>query len=107
MVPAVQRSVDAVSPYLGLLDRLGGRGDEHVLDFGIRRSREDAWHNALVLAGQEVTTDLLDVRTAVLACLIARPGDLLRPALELIGRMESQAVPEVIAHLDRAVAPTA
>ncbi|MFE9747821.1 DUF5995 family protein [Saccharothrix saharensis] len=110
VVLAVQRSVGAVSPYLGLLDELGGRGDEHVLDFGIRRSREEAWHNALVLASQdaadqEATIDLLDVRAAVLARLIARPGGLLRPALELIRRTESQDVPEVVAHLDRAVAP--
>lgn len=107
----VQRSVGAVSPYLRLLDELGGRTDERVLDFSIRRSRQEAWHNAVVLAGQdaaeqEATTDLLDVRSAVLARLIARPGGLVRPALELIRRTESDDVPAVIAHLDRAVAQT-
>ncbi len=108
VVLAVQSSVGDVSPFLSLLDQVGGRTDERILDFNIRQSREEAWHNAVVLAGQneseqEGTIERLDVRAAVLARLIARPGGLVRPALQLIRSSESDDVPAVITHLDRAM----
>ncbi|HEU4422709.1 MAG TPA: DUF5995 family protein, partial [Pilimelia sp.] len=48
----VQDAVGDVSPYIWLLDRFGGRADERILDFSIRRSRQEAWQNAVLLAGQ-------------------------------------------------------
>ncbi|MGW2638558.1 hypothetical protein [Streptomyces sp. NPDC001348] len=42
-------------------------------------------------------------RAAVLARLIARPGGLVRPVLELIRRTESDDVPAVITHRDQAM----
>ncbi|MFJ2722041.1 DUF5995 family protein [Streptomyces sp. NPDC087437] len=108
VVLAVQDSVGALSPFLSLLDRVGARTDERILDFSVRQSREEAWHNAVLLAGQneaerEVTIRLLDIRAAVLARLIARPGGLVRPALHLIRSTESGDVPAVITHLDNAM----
>ncbi|MFD8719034.1 DUF5995 family protein [Streptomyces sp. NPDC059629] len=38
-VLAVQDSLDAVSPLLSLLDRVGGRTDQRILDFSVRQSR--------------------------------------------------------------------
>ncbi|MFF3313870.1 DUF5995 family protein [Streptomyces sp. NPDC002952] len=49
---AVQDSVDALSPLMSLLDKVGGRTDEQILDFSVRQSREEAWYNAVLLAGQ-------------------------------------------------------
>ncbi|MFG2133529.1 DUF5995 family protein [Streptomyces sp. NPDC048751] len=108
VVLAVEDSVGALSPFLSLLDQLGARTDERILDFSVRQSREEAWYNAVLLAGQneeerEVTIERLDVRAAVLARLIARPGGVVRPALELIRSTESDDVPAVIAHLDDAM----
>ncbi|MET7484345.1 DUF5995 family protein [Streptomyces sp. NPDC005538] len=108
VVLAVQDSVDAVSPLLSLLDRVGGRTDEQILDFSIVQSRAEAWHNAVALSAQTeqqqtATIERLDVRAAVLARLIARPGALVRPALELIRHTESGDVAAVIAHLDGAM----
>ncbi|MDT0342831.1 DUF5995 family protein [Streptomyces litchfieldiae] len=108
VVLAVQDSVGAISPFLSLLDQVGGRTDERILDFSIRQSRQEAWYNAVLLAGQhgterEATIERLDVRAAVLARLIARPGGLVRPALHLIGGSESDDVQAVITHLDRAM----
>lgn len=107
VVLAVQDSVDALSPFMSLLDKVGGRTDERILDFSVRQSREEAWYNAVLLAGQNdeqraATTERLDVRATVLARLIARPSGLVRPALELISRTENDDVSEVIAHLDKA-----
>lgn len=108
VVLAVQDSVDALSPFMSLLDKVGGRTDERILDFSIRQSREEAWYNAVLLAGQsdqerEATIERLDIRAAVLARLIARPGGLVRPVLELIRHTESDDVPAVITHLDQAM----
>lgn len=108
VVLAVEDSVGALSPLLSLLDEIGARTDEQILDFSVRQSREEAWHNAVLLAGQNeeeraATIERLDIRAAVLARLIARPGGLVQPALQLIRSTESDDVPAVIAHLDRAV----
>ncbi|MCI3276640.1 DUF5995 family protein [Streptomyces cylindrosporus] len=108
VVLAVQDSVDALSPFMSLLDKVGGRTDEQILDFSIRQSREEAWYNAVLLAGQTeeqqtTTIDRLDIRAAVLARLIAHPGGLVRPALELIRRTEKDDVSAVITHLDGAM----
>ncbi|WP_033284377.1 DUF5995 family protein [Streptomyces sp. NRRL F-525] len=108
VVLVLEDSVGAVSPLLSLLDKVGGRTDEEILDFSVVQSRQEAWYNAVLLAGQteaerEATIDRLDVRAAVLARLIARPGLLVRPALELIRGTESGDVPAVIAHLDGAM----
>ncbi|WP_217548567.1 DUF5995 family protein [Streptomyces sp. GbtcB6] len=111
VVLAVQDSVDALSPFMSLLDRAGGRTDEQILDFSIRQSRQEAWHNALLLAGQNdteraATIERLDIRATVLARLITRPGGLLRPALEVIRHTENNDVPAVITHLDNAMRQT-
>lgn len=108
VVLAVQDSVGVLSPLLSLLDQVGARTDEQILDFSVRQSREEAWHNAVLLAGQNeeeraATIERLDVRAAVLARLIARPGGLVQPALQLIRSTESDDVPAVIAHLDKAM----
>lgn len=105
VVLAVQAALGTISPYLGLLDQFGGRTDERILDFSIRRSREEAWRNAVVLANQAdpETEDALDLRADLIARLIARPGGLVRPAIQLIRSAEPDDVSAVIAHLDRAV----
>lgn len=91
-----------------ILDQFGGRTDERILDFSIRRSRQEAWNNAVLLANHpdpdnEDAIELLDVRTTLLARLVARPGGLVRPAIQLIKSAENDDVPAVIAHLDSAM----
>ncbi|MFJ4836344.1 DUF5995 family protein [Streptomyces sp. NPDC088747] len=108
VVLAVQDSVDALSPLMSLLDKVGGRTDEQILDFSVRQSREEAWYNAVLLAGQNeeeraATIERLDIRATVLARLITRPGPLVQPALHLIRNTESNDVPAVITHLDDAM----
>ncbi|MET9409196.1 DUF5995 family protein [Streptomyces sp. NPDC002935] len=108
VVLVVQDSIGALSPLMSLLDQVGGRTDERILDFSVRRSREEAWHNAVLLAGQneeerEATIERLDIRAAVLARLVTRPGGVVRPALQLIRRTESNDLPAVITHLNNAM----
>lgn len=105
VVLAVQGRLGTLSPHLWLLDQFGGRTDERILDFSIRRSRQEAWHNAVVLAEHPSPEgeDALDLRAAVLARLIARPAGLVRPAIQLIKSAENDDVSAVIAHLDHAM----
>jgi hypothetical protein len=50
MIVGCQQAVSNVSPWLGLLDRLGGRNDTTVVRFSLVRAREAAWHTAQRLA---------------------------------------------------------
>jgi hypothetical protein len=105
---AVQDSVGALSPFMSLLDQIGARTDERILDFSVHQSRKEAWYNAVLLAGQseeerEATIERLDIRAAVLARLVTRPGGVVRPALQLIRSTENDDARAVITHLDNAI----
>jgi hypothetical protein len=106
----IQDALDDVSPFMSLLDEFGGRTDERILDFNIRTARREAWQNALLLAHQPEaqragTIERLDTRATLLAVLLARPGRLIRPVVELIQARESPDVREVISRLDRTTSP--
>jgi Family of unknown function (DUF5995) len=106
----IQEALSQISPFMWLLDEFGGRNDERILDFNIRTARREAWQNALLLARQSEaqraeTIDRLDTRANLLAVLLARPGGLSRPVVELIRSTENRDVREVITHLDGATSP--
>jgi hypothetical protein len=106
----IQNALSQVSPFMHLLDEFGGRTDETILDFNIRTARREAWQNALLLARQSdgqraETIKRLDTRATLLAVLLARPGGLSRPVIELIRSSENPDVREVISHLDSATNP--
>ena len=103
----IQDALAQVSPFMWLLDEFGGRTDERILDFNIRTARREAWQNALLLAHQSdaeraETLKRLDTRATLLAVLLARPGGLSRPVIELIRSSENPDVREVISHLNGA-----
>lgn len=50
LVDACEDAVGAVSPWIGLVDRVGRDGDEAVIRFSLRRAREQAWNVAERLA---------------------------------------------------------
>jgi hypothetical protein len=50
MITGCQTAVTSVSPWLGLLDRLGGRSDTTLVRFSLVRARKAAWHTAQRLA---------------------------------------------------------
>lgn len=104
----VQTAVDELSPFMWLLDELGGRSDEWALDFSIRTARAEAWSNALLLsaaspAHRALLLHKMDVNASLLARLVARPAGILIPALELIRHKENQDIAGVIESLDRAL----
>ncbi len=74
---------------LRVLDVIGARSDEAVLDFSIQHARDDAWRHAVVLAQQQQalkddTIAVLDRKTAFLGRPVRDPGGLAGRAVELI-----------------------
>jgi len=102
MLELVQGALGRVSPWMGLLDRAGGRTDDRIVTFGLARAREVAWRGAEQLArlpavGRPTAVDALDRGVAVLARPILRPpGRVLPSALLTIRVRESDDVPRVI-----------
>ena len=100
MDPA-QDVVARFSPLLGVLDRVGGRTDDHVLNFSVRRARDEAWRQAVLLsrlgpAEQDEAVSLLDRKVAFLGRIVDEPGGIVGPAVAVIRHTESDDVPAII-----------
>lgn len=50
LVDEMQDRIGTVSPWLGFLDRVGGRTDETIVDFSMGKARDAAWRFAERLA---------------------------------------------------------
>jgi hypothetical protein len=101
MLDDVQDRLASVSPWLGLLDRIGARKDEEIFTFGLHRSRALSWQAALSLnqnagALRAAQIDLHDRAVAALAVPIYNPGFFLRTALMGVRAREAKDVARVI-----------
>ena len=98
----MQRKLGAVSPLLFLLDWIGKRRDEQIIDFSIEKARGHAWRLAqdLALAGEARHAEIVaaaDRHIELLArMLLDPPGRLLPFVLRLIRRFESRDVTETL-----------
>jgi hypothetical protein len=104
MLDDVQSRIARVSPWMGLLDRVGGRTDEQICSFCLGGSRDLAWLWAQRFAGLNSShlpreVDLLDRTVAVLTEPIRRPGPALATALALVRARETSDVGRVVAAL--------
>ncbi len=109
MLDDVEQRLAEVSPWIGLLDRVGGRHDEELIRFSIEVARADAWRFAVELAPLAQRNwagpiKARDTRVSHVAQAILRPG-LLTAALLLIRSRESNDVRRNIEALDRISAP--
>ena len=105
LTEGVQRKIADVSPMIGILDRLGGRADELVVEFTMERARGMAWKFAEELAPltpeqQVPKIDGHDRIVDVLARKIRYPGALITLKTLLIRTRESDDVPYVIDSLN-------
>lgn len=101
LVSGVEAVVGRFSPLIDLLDRVGGRDQDAVLNFSLDAARDDAWRNAVILSLQPpsirpYTIQALDGKTAFLGKLISQPGGLAARVIGLIRDMESRNVPAII-----------
>jgi hypothetical protein len=97
MLDEVQGVVNVFSPLLDVLDRVGGRTDEELCTFSIVNARDEAWHEAVRLAGEsdarrERSILSLDRRVALLGERIILPGGPCGLAIDLIARTERSDV---------------
>lgn len=104
----VQSAVDSLSPELDLLDSVGGRDDEQILEFSIREARGAAWKSAVMLANtappmREALLSLLDVGASALGAIIAQPPPPLDVVVRAISASELADAAAVIAVLDGAI----
>ena len=109
MIADVEHDLAEVSPWIGLLDRIGGRHDEEVIRFSIEVARTEAWRFAVELA--PLVRDqwagpirARDVRVAHVAQAVLKPG-WLTAGLLVIRARESNDVRHNIEVLNRVQAP--
>jgi len=94
---SMQKQLSKISPVMGLLDILGFREDEKVINFSIRKARDFAWLNAMELALlSETEADRriteIDVRVLEISRLVASPpGRILRLVLNIISLLEPRS----------------
>jgi Family of unknown function (DUF5995) len=101
LIRRVQQEIGAVSPWIGLLDWIGGRHDEEVLRFSIEVARTEAWRFATELAplarddwGGPIGAR--DARAAHLARVVLNPGVPVNLGLAVIRTGESNDVRRTI-----------
>lgn len=109
----VRAQMADVSPFLGILDQLGGPYDDAMIRFSIERARSEAWWFALELAPLDPTDrrgpvtgpiEVRDRRIAGLGRHVLKPGWLRGPLLA-IRLSEDDDVSKVLAVLDKTEPP--
>jgi len=86
MIDEVQRRLTVISPWMGVLDRVGQRTDEALCGFCLERARDVAWQHARRLAPltpeeQALEIDTMDLLATALALPIHSPGVMARAAM--------------------------
>lgn len=109
LITGVVHDIVEVSPWIGLLDRIGGRHDDEIVRFSIEVARTEAWRFAVELA--PVARDdwpgpigARDARVAHIARRVLHPG-WLSAGLLVIRARESNDVRRNIEVLNRVTGP--
>src|SRR3954452_14159894 len=111
LLPKVEATVDAFSPLLGILAKIGGKDAIAALDFSMDAARDDAWMHASLLSllppeAWPMTVRTIDDKVAFLGKLIAQPSGIVAQAVDLIRETESKDVPAIIDALNSIVPAT-
>ncbi len=109
LVDGCQQALDEVSPWLDLIDRIGGSGDETIIHFSLVVARRQAWSVATRLAGmsgqaRDAEIAAVDRATAAVASVVEHPG-LAASALLALVRVRERAAPGDVMALLAAVRP--
>lgn len=109
LVAGIEHDLAELSPWIGLLDRIGGRHDEELIRFSIEVARSEAWRFATELA--PLAPDhwsgpigTRDARVSRLAGKVLQPG-LLSAGLMVIRTRENNDIRRVIEVLTRVEPP--
>ncbi|HEX9108843.1 MAG TPA: DUF5995 family protein [Longimicrobiales bacterium] len=101
MVDEVQQRMERISPWLRLVDRVGGRAEDRMIGFAIGAARDLAWTTATRLASLapaefDEEVDAHDLLVASLAGAIRSPSPLLAWTLYMVRLRELRPVPKVM-----------
>jgi hypothetical protein len=104
MLDDVQDRLARVSPWMGLLDRVGARSDETICSFCISGARDLAWRWAERFAvapasALSAEVGVLDGAVTLLSVPIRRPTPLVASALLVVRLRERSDIAEVVAAL--------
>ena len=92
----VQRKIDTLSPWMAVLDWVGGRKDERFADFSLEVARKGAWMFAKEMAGSdtEQRQHAIQVRDHLVAGLeyLLEGRWFVRPVIGLVRSFESKDV---------------
>jgi hypothetical protein len=109
LIAGVRHDLATISPWIGLLDRIGGRHDDEIIRFSMEIARTEAWRFAVELAplAREDWSGPIgarDARVGHLARTVLKPG-LLSIGLLVIRARESNDVRRNIEVLSRIPGP--
>ena len=101
MVDDVQERIAVVSPWMGILDRTGGRADEAIVNFSLIKARDAAWAFNERLASdeggrRERYIERVDRFAGWLGRRVRRPGPIIGVGALLARTRESKDVREII-----------
>ncbi len=102
IIDDIQASLSKISPFMFLIDWLGGRQDKKLIDFGIRRYRDQTWQMAceLALAREENKLSLIrqvDQKTTRLGLAIQEPPRWwLRALCQLVSFWEEKSTARIL-----------
>lgn len=102
LVRGVIDDIGQVSPWIGALDRIGGRTQDTLVKFSIDKARDEAWRLAEILAALPTQEDWVgdvdarDLWSAGFAGHLVRPGPFLPFGLFFIRLRESNNIASVI-----------
>lgn len=102
MIDGVQARIARVSPWMGLIDKVGGRADEALARTAMNIARGGAWEAAERLTGAATEDERfehmrrLDDAVAQVARRICNPDPVTRMALVLVRRREAQRPSAII-----------
>jgi hypothetical protein len=107
LIDHVERALARIWPTLRLIDTIGGRTDEAILEFSIQRARAAAWAAAERLAvldgpAQQAEVQRIDTSTRKLARKILTPGLKLTLALLAVRAQERGDVLSILEQLEHA-----
>ncbi len=101
LLDPLQEVIGEFSPWMDILDRVGGRTDESIANFSIAKARQSAWEQAEILAFQSPLQQkpilaVIDYKAAFLGRIIANPSHILKLAIQLIKSAEREDIPGLI-----------
>ncbi len=104
LVDEVQSEIGKLSPWIAVLDKMGGRTDEKFADFSLKAARDAAWIATKKMSGlaqEEKDEEIkrMDKVVEDLAKLIIKPGLFVRLGFWVIRLMESKDVRKIISRL--------